>query len=79
MIRSKTSSRQTISTSSPVSSRTSRRSGVFEALARFHDAARQRPPAFERFAAALDQQDAVAFDNDERAHAQDREVRDIGG
>lgn len=43
----------------------------FETLADFDDAARQRPPAFERFAPTLDEQDLFAFD-DQRADAQDR-------
>jgi hypothetical protein len=37
---------------------------VFEALARLHDTARERPPVFERLASPFDQEDAVAFDNE---------------
>ena len=43
---------------------------ILKALASFHDATRQRPPAFERFMAALDKQDPIAFDN-ESPHSQD--------
>ena len=35
----------------------------FQALARFDNAARQRPPVFERLTPPFDEQDVVAFDN----------------
>jgi hypothetical protein len=37
---------------------------ILQALTRFHHAARQRPPALERLAAALDKQNPIAFDNE---------------
>lgn len=45
--------------------------GVFEALTHLDDSAWQGPPAFERFVAAFDQQNAVTF-NDECSDTEDR-------
>ena len=45
--------------------------GVFETFAHFDNTARERPPVLERLLAALDEQDAITFD-DECADAQNR-------
>jgi hypothetical protein len=46
------------------------RAGVLQGLAGFDDTSRERPIAFERLAAALDQENFVAL-QDERSNAQE--------
>jgi hypothetical protein len=49
--------------------------GVFEQLAGFDNAPWKRPLAFERLAAALDQQDALGVIEDQRTDAEEGAIR----